>query len=79
MTEKFQKFRADHSGKCVICHQSKPLDAMIKEVENKGYECVDCVVQDKSTNLNYGGKLESNFSNIIDEGKFNKLIKWCLG
>ena len=78
MTEQFQKFRADHTGKCVICHEKKPLDAMIKEID-KGYECVDCVVQEEQNKLVYSGTIESNFSNIIDEGKFNKLIKWCLG
>lgn len=89
----FDKFRADHKGICVSCHKEKPLDSMIKETD-KGYSCVDCVVEDESQNLEYAQQ-DRNFKGadfenlhlkpmttefkIISENKFNKIMKWCLG
>ena len=83
MVQTLDKFRADHKGKCASCGNLKPLDAMIKET-SRGYNCVDCVVQDEAQNLNYTQK-NNDFSPITSEfkvinvTKFNKLIRWCLG
>ena len=75
------KFRADHKGKCVCCDTPKPLDSLIKQT-SKGYECVDCLVEQEATTFAYGmGKplhIDSA-NNTIEIKEPTKIIGWCLG
>lgn len=74
-------------GNCPSCNTKQPLDAMIKRVGKKDYECIDCKVIGENVINNEFIEYQNHLRTVekvmnnkdVSKSKLTSLIKWCFG